>query len=365
MKNIAVFFGGQSVEHDISVITGVMTVNSLNREKYNAIPIFVDIKGEWYTGENLKDLDNYKKLEYKKLDKVTFLGGDNRLYKIKGKKIKPLCSIAVCVNCMHGERGEDGSLAGYLNMCGIPLASPPLTPSAVCMDKALTKNLLKSFKIKTLVGVLVNNIDQIDQVNSQISFPVIVKPNRLGSSIGISRANDLDELIGAVNYALKFGEEALIEPCLENFTEINCAVYALSDGDIKVSECERPVGRTEILTFTDKYQSGKRVFPADIDKKLSDKIKEISKKIYINFSFKGVVRIDFFIVNGQVLVNEINTVPGSLAYYLFSDTLKGLSNMLDQLIATAEKDYAKSLTVQKSYNSGILAISGGKGAKRL
>ena len=98
---------------------------------------------------------------------------------------------------------------------------------------------------------------------------------------------------------------------------------------------------------------------------LVTKIKEISKKIYINFSFKGVVRIDFFIVNGQVLVNEINTVPGSLAYYLFSDTLKGLSNMLDQLIATAEKDYAKSLTVQKSYNSGILAISGGKGAKRL
>ncbi|MBQ7349135.1 MAG: ATP-grasp domain-containing protein [Clostridia bacterium] len=365
MKNIAVFFGGQSVEHDISVITGVMAVNTLDKEKYNAIPVYVDKAGGWYTGESLVDPDNYKNLNYKKLKKVAILGGDKRLFEIKGKRLKPICSIAACINCMHGERGEDGSLSGLLNMCKIPLASPSIAPSAVCMDKGLTKTLLKGLKIKTLSGICVSDIEQLTENSSGIEYPVIVKPNSLGSSIGINRADNEKELLSAVNYALKFGDCALIEPCLENFIEINCAAYLNSDGKITVSECERPVGRSEILTFNDKYRGGKRVFPADIDKKISDKIKGITEKIYRELSFSGVIRIDYFLTGGQIFVNEINTVPGSLAYYLFSDTLKGFKNMLNELITVAEKNFAKSSTVQKTYNSGILLSAGAKGAKRL
>ena len=130
-------------------------------------------------------------------------------------------------------------------------------------------------------------------------------------------------------------------------------------------ECERPVGRTEILSFADKYENGKRVFPADIDKKLSDKIKQISEKIYRALKFKGVIRIDYFIANGKIYVNEINTVPGSLAYYLFSDTLKGFTKMLNELINVAERDYSKNSTAQRIYNTGVLKMLGGKGNKTL
>lgn len=365
MKNIAVFFGGQSVEHDISVITGVMTVNSLDKQKYIGVPIFVSQDGLWYTGKDLLDLDNYKNLNYKKLDRVSILNGENALYAVKGKRLKKITEIAVAINCLHGERGEDGSLAGLLNMCGIPLASPPQAPSAICIDKSLTKTVLGALKVKTLDGIAVDGTEDLEQIKNLLTYPVIVKPNRLGSSIGVSKVKIKEELFSAVTYALKFGQKALIEPCLENFIEINCAVYQTENGEINVSECERPIGRTQILSFDDKYESGKRVFPADIDKKLSDKIKKITEKIYRRLNFKGVIRIDFFILNGQVYVNEINTVPGSLAYYLFSDTLKGFTVMLNQLICVTEQDFAKDSSVQKTYNSGILKMSGGKGNKTL
>ena len=365
MKNIAVFFGGQSVEHDISVITGVMTVNSLDKGKYAGIPIFISDDGLWYTGRQLLDLDNYKNLDFKKLDRVMLLGGENSLYLTKGKKLKKITEIAVAINCLHGERGEDGSLAGLLNMCNIPLASPPQAPSSICIDKTLTKTVLKALKINTLDGVTVEGVEDIDKVKKQINYPIIVKPNRLGSSIGVGIAENDEQLLTAITYALKFGKKALIEPCLENFVEINCAVYQSQGEEIKVSECERPIGRTEILSFTDKYKNGKRIFPADIEKKLSDKIKNTSEKIYRALDFKGVIRIDFFVVDNKVLVNEINTVPGSLAYYLFSDTLKGFSKMLNQLISVAEQDFAQNSTAQTKYASGVLKMLGGKGNKHL
>ena len=365
MKTVAVFFGGQSVEHEISIITGVMTANSIDKNKYNALPIYVGNDGAWYTGNALLDLDGYKNLDYKKLLRVTFVIGDNAVYAVKKNKLKKIAQIAVAINCMHGERGEDGSLAGLLNMTGIPLASPPALPSAISIDKAFTKTVLKPLKIKTLAGVTVTNTDDLEEVLNTVKFPVIVKPNRLGSSIGVGRANGKNGLTSAVSYALKFGEKALVEPCLENFTEINCAAYQGADGEIKVSECERPVGRTEILSFGDKYESGKRVFPADIDKKYSDKIKNATRKIYREMGFKGVIRIDYFIADGEVYLNEINTVPGSLAYYLFSDTLKGFTLMISELIEVAERDFAKESTAQKTFKSGILARAGSKGAKRL
>ncbi len=365
MKTVAVFFGGQSVEHEISIITGVMTANSIDKNKYIALPIYVGNDGAWYTGSALLDLDGYKNLDYKKLSQVTYIIGDNAIYAVKKNKLKKIAQIAVAINCMHGERGEDGSLAGLLNMTGIPLASPPMLPSAISIDKAFTKTVLKSLKVKTLAGVTLTNTDDLDEIIKTVKFPVIVKPNRLGSSIGVGRADDKNGLSSAVSYALKFGEKVLVEPCVENFTEINCAAYQSADGEIKVSECERPVGRTEILSFGDKYESGKRVFPADIDKKYSDKIKKSTEKIYRELGFKGVIRIDYFIADGEVYLNEINTVPGSLAYYLFSDTLKGFTAMLNQLIEVAERDFTKESTAQKTFKSGILTRAGSKGAKRL
>lgn len=363
MKNVAVFFGGNSVEHDISIITGVTTLNALDRTKYNPIPIYVHNDGTWYTGSKLFDLDGYKNLQLKSLQRVTIISGLNALYLVKGKKIKQLCVLSVAINCMHGERGEDGSLSGLLNMCAIPVASPDVLPSSVCMDKCFTKTVLKGLKIKALPSITVESDSDIKRVKEKFKFPIIVKPACSGSSIGIRVADDEKELESAITYALKFGNRAIVEPCLKKFLEINCAAYKDSLGNVRVSECERPVGRTELLTFSDKYKSGKRIFPADVEREISDKIKAVTEKVYAELNFDGVIRIDYFVCEDTVYLNEINTVPGSLAYYLFGNTLKEFTNMLTELIIAAERKGAKQSTVLTNFNSGILGGAGAKGNK--
>lgn len=365
MKNVAVFFGGKSVEHDVSLITGAITLNTLDKEKYNPVPVYVDKSGVWYTGEQLFDVDSFKNLNKKKLKRVGLTGGENILYQIDGKRNKKLFTIAAAINCMHGERGEDGSLCGVLKMNDIPLASPPLAASSVCMEKSFTKLFLKGIGVNALPCAIVWDLFKWKDAKEEIGYPCIVKPDKLGSSVGVSTAENDEQLERAVRYALSFGEKAIIERKLENFIEINCAAYMNERGEVVVSECERPIGRTEVLTFNDKYVGGERVFPADISKNVSDKIKRITKKIYLALGARGIIRIDYFLENGKVLVNEINTVPGSLAYYLFCDTLKEFKSVLNQLIALSEKEHAKSTTFVKEYHSGILSACGTKGAKRL
>ena len=365
MKNIAVFFGGESVEHDVSVITGVMTVNSLDKSLYNPIPVYVSQSGEWFTGSSLYDLDEYRNLNEKKLNRVTFVFGDNNLYIIKGKKLKKYLPISCAINCMHGERGEDGCLAGIIKTCKIAFASPPMLPSAVSMDKDFTKTVMRALKVKTLNGIVVKSGDLSDIELKKLQYPLIVKPNRLGSSIGVSKVNKEEQLRSAISYALKFGESVVLEPCLEDFTEINCAAYRTADGKITVSLCEKPVGRSKLLSFDDKYQGGERVFPADIPEKVSKKIRETTNKIYLAMGFSGVIRIDYFVVGTEVILNEINTVPGSLAYYLFCQTLSEFSKMLKEMIDVAFLEFAKEESLVKTYSTSILTFGGSKGAKRL
>ena len=195
-------------------------------------------------------------------------------------------------------------------------------------------------------------------------MPPNFSPNTGGSSIGVRRAENERELSEAAAYALRFGKTAVIEPCLTGFTEINCAAYRGEKG-IRVSECERPVGRGEVLSFKDKYQTGTREFPANIPSELSDKIKSITEKVYEKMGFSGIVRADYFISGEKVYLNEINAVPGSLAYYLFTDTLAGFKDILTELIGVCVKDFSESGTLQRNYDSGILRAIGGKSAKRL
>ena len=321
MKNVAVIFGGKSVEHDISILTGVMALNSIEKDKFNPIPIYISKSGEWFTSKELFDLDGYKNLKIEKLKKVCFISGDNTLYIVKGKKLKKLESIYSVVNCLHGERGEDGAISGMLKLCNISLTSSSILPSAISMDKSISALVLSALKVPVLNSITVDSIGQVDSVIEKLNFPLIVKPNLLGSSIGISKATDKESLILAIENALKYGEKAVVQPFLQDFIEINCAVYRDENGFIKVSECERPIARDKILSFGDKYKDGKREFPANIDKKLSDKIKKITKKVYTKLNFSGVIRIDYFVSDGKVYLNEINSIPGSLSYYLFFDTI--------------------------------------------
>ncbi|MCQ2387087.1 MAG: ATP-grasp domain-containing protein [Clostridia bacterium] len=366
MKNVVVFFGGEATEHDVSVITGVLTLNSVDKRFYNPIPIYIDKDGSWYSGIQLYDIDNYKNLEKDKLIKITTLSGSNNLYKIKRNKIKLFCSVYTAINCMHGERGEDGSLSGLMKMFNIPFASPDTLSSSICMDKIATKIFLRGLGVNCLPFLEVNDKTDLASLKVPFDYPLICKPACGGSSIGIKTVEKKEDLFSAIFYSLKYGKKVIIEPKLNDFTEINCAVCKIN-GAIITSECEQPVGRSDVLSFEDKYENGKRIFPAKIDKKTSDRIKEISKNIYEKLNIFGTIRIDFFIsYDGEIILNEINTVPGSLAYYLFTDSLKGFSKMLTDQIEEGNREWNRINTVEREYQSGILSgISGIKGQKHL
>ncbi len=364
MKNVAVFFGGTSPEREVSCITGVLTVNSIDKTKYNAIPVFIDGDGKWYGGEILRDLDFYKNKDYKKLTPVTIVQGDKRLYSISKGKLKEICPLSVAINCLHGEGGEDGTLYGTLKNCDIACAFPSLFASSVSMDKIHTKKILKGIGVATLPYFVVEADTLLNQ-DLGLNYPLIVKPALGGSSIGVNKADDAKQLEKAVNFALRFGSKVIIEPCLTDFIEINCAVYTGKNGEMKVSECEMPIARDKVLSFSDKYENGGRIFPANINKSLSNKIKQITQKVYRELDFFGTIRIDYLVSDKKVYLNEINAVPGSLAYYLFSESLSGFTDMLSEQIEYSEYRFAREKTAVKNFSSGILNGYGTKGAKRL
>lgn len=363
MKNVAVFFGGESVEHDVSILTGVLTVNALKQTEYNPVPIYISKDGIFYTGESLFETESFKGLNYKKLKRIAFVSPTPVLYYCKGKKLLPLYTIAAAINCTHGGIGENGALAGFLKFFNIPLASPSVLGSAVCMSKSFTKVVLKGLNVNCLPYKIIENVGQLQEID--FKFPVIVKPDSLGSSIGIEKAENLEKLKNATFNALRYDNVCLIEPCLENFTEINCAAVCV-DNEIIVSECERPISKTGVLDFTDKYLVGEREYPARISKRLSQKIKNLTKKLYSKLSLRGIIRVDYLISEkGEIFVNEINTTPGSLAYYLFSDSLKDFSKILVCIVKQAEAELSAEKTLIKKYSCSILNCGGTKGAKHL
>ena len=373
MKNIIVFFGGKSVEHDISIITGVLCLNSLDKTLYKPIPIYVDSDGTWYTGEELFDISNFKNNTFKKLKKVTLICGSNKLYIVEKNKLKEELSIYSSINCLHGVNGEDGSIAGLLKLCDIPCASPDLFASSLSIDKDYTKIFLSGLNIDklTCVRLLRNSFYEkkdtaIKLVERKYKYPVIIKPATLGSSIGIDVANNSEELALKLELAFKYDDKVIVEKALTDFKEVNCAAYKLGE-KIIVSECEEPITKNDILSFSDKYMGSKtgscRIMPANLPKNISDKIKNITEKIYRKGDFFGIVRIDFLLKDDKIYVNEINTVPGSLAYYLFVDTFKDFSFLLTQLINESIKKHQSYKKRVFDFKSQVLQGFNGKSGK--
>lgn len=358
MKNIAVFFGGTTVERDVSVITGVLTLNALDENLFNPVPVYISKGGGWYTGDLLFDIEEYKNLDLKKLTKITLLGGDRTIYSVKGKKIKPFLTLSAAINCLHGERGEDGSLAGALKLAEIPLASPDLLSSGIAIDKCATKRMLKGMRVSTLPYVEIKSFSDLSGIGDE-DFPLVVKPARSGSSFGITKVKNRQQLSTAYANALRYDDKVLAEKCAENFIEINCAAYC-SKGKIFISECERPKGKGDILSFSDKYSDGEREFPAKIDQKISNEIKRITEKVYKELDFSGIIRIDYIVEKGKVYLNEINSVPGSLAYYLFSPTIEGFKRILAEVIEEAEKKFNARSTLERRFVSAVLDLKGAK-----
>ena len=372
-KNLAVTFGGRTVEHDISIISANQLMANADKSKYNIVPIYIDRDGKWYTGEKLLDMAVFSSFDPgAKGIKRVFLSGaaDATLYEY-GKKQKEICRIDVVIPAMHGLHGEDGTIQGLFELSDIPYSSAGVTGSAVCMDKIVMKSALGGFGFPVLDSLFFERDEYYldsdgvcDKIEEKLGYPVFVKPANLGSSIGVSRADDRDALKYAMEVAAQYDRRLLVEKAVTEILEVNCSVLG-SAGDAKTGVIEQPVTASRFLGFEEKYMSGDkskgmtslgRKIPADIPEEMAAHVKQLSLDIFKAFDLKGVVRIDYIIdkPTNTLYVNEVNTIPGSFAFYLWEPAGVDFPALIDSLVAIAEKQMREKKKSSFAYDSGVL-----------
>ncbi|NCA67435.1 MAG: ATP-grasp domain-containing protein [Clostridia bacterium] len=325
MKTIAIFYGGRSYEHDISIITAIQAMTYIDNYKYRIIPVYMK-DGKLYAVKYPQKFMSY--IEFNGAKQYGFINGGLKRGIIK-------IAVDCALLCTHGGEGENGILEGVLEYYNIPHTAPDSAMSAVGMNKWISKAVFDKLGAATVPGALSEDIETI----SKLGYPVIVKPVTLGSSIGIEIAHDESELNNALNIAKFYDDSIIVERVVADRMELNCAAF-LNDGRIIVSAIEKPVTWQEYLTFGDKYNTSGKVraekeLPAIISEELTNEVKNTTELIYKALKLCGVVRVDYLYSQKEkkLYINEINTIPGSLAYYLFSDNGLTFSKLIDLIIA--------------------------------
>jgi len=389
--NLAVVYGSQTCEHDVSIISGLQAVHAADPAKYNVIPVYIGRDGAWYVGEELKNIGFYTKFDAAKVTRVRPEpdNGKLALYKTEKSKIrlgqeKPEAVADVVFPEMHGLHGEDGTLQGMVEMWNIPYTSSGVLGSAVGMDKIVMKRLFRGCGFPVLPDTWADRSEWekdrdgvIARVEAELGYPVFVKPSNLGSSIGISRANDREGLIHAMEVACAYDRRILIEKGVTNISEVNCSVLGYA-GEAEAAVLEMP-GRLEnadLLDFDKKYLSGgksskggmsslARQIPAPISEELTKKIQALSVEVFKACDCKGVVRIDYILDGdtGHHYVGEINTIPGSLAFYLWEATGLKFAGLIDRMVGYAQAANRDRNKSQYAFKSEILNKQAG-GSKR-
>ena len=387
---LGVIFGGESVEHEVSVISAVQAMKALDEEKYEIIPIYIGKDREWYTGKLLKDIEIYRDLDLMKkyATNVVLCNKEAKFVLIKKNGIKRIVDyVDLILPVVHGTNVEDGTLQGYLELIGIPYVGSNLYSAAIGQDKVFQKQILESSKLPVTKytwffdSEYKENEKEVLKSIKSIGYPVMVKPARLGSSVGISKAKNEDEVRVAIEEAIKYDEKILVEKVVENLIEVNCSVLGNYE-DQEASELEEVMGTDEFLSYRDKYLgnakktgmktsskgmvSTNRVLPARLDEKMTNEIKEMSKKVFRVLNAAGVIRIDYLIDKKakKIYINETNTIPGSLSFYLWEATNKPYRQLLDEMISLAIKAYKRKKRKVFSFETNILSnFNGLKGMK--
>ncbi|MBQ9861931.1 MAG: D-alanine--D-alanine ligase [Clostridia bacterium] len=393
---VAVLFGGRSVEHEVSIITGIQAFCALDREKYDPIPLYVSKDNRFYTGEELGKIETYRDMKacLQTATQVLLVPSENGVdmirYPMKKLGNNLIGSFEVALPAVHGTNVEDGTLMGMLEMLRIPYAACDVMSSAIGMDKYLMKAALNHAGIPVLPALpfsgkeyALNGEAVADRIENAIGYPVIVKPVNLGSSVGISRADNREKLMTALDEAFGFSARILVEKAVTPLREINCAVLGDAD-DARPSVCEEPINSDEILSYRDKYLSGgknsksgksggmsdlKRRCPADIPDEMASTVQALAVKTFRALGCSGVARIDFLNnpESGELWVNEINTIPGSLSFYLWEATGLPFDKLLDEMITLAFKRHRNREALNFSYETNLLSsvsLGGAKGSKQ-
>ncbi len=387
---IGLFFGGESVEHEVSVISALQALRHFDKDKYTVLPIYITRDGSFCTGESVGRIEEYRDVPalVKKSVRVLPVREGERVellpYGRFGLKKKPLATLDLAFPVAHGTGVEDGALQGYFRTLGLPFAGSDVGPSALGMDKYAQKVLYAAAGLPVLPALRFrigeDREEIIPRIGEKIGFPLIVKPLDQGSSVGIRLVKGPEELADALDYAFSFSPQVLAERAVQPLREVNCAV--LGDGDeARASEVEEPVMGDEILSYRDKYEGGgkassegskgmsslKRLLPAPISPELRERVQTLALRAFRALGLSGVARIDFLMNAGteEVWVNEVNTCPGSLSFYLWEAGGMKYTQLLDQMVSLALKRERERKSFHSAIDTGILKnFSGGaKGTK--
>lgn len=386
--NLAVLYGSRSVEHDVSIISAVQLMKHVDAQKYNVVPVYISQQGLWYTGDKLLDMAFYTRFDAAAVTQVWMEAtkGSRTLWRMEkgllGEKRRAAADIDVAIPVFHGMHGEDGTVQGLLELVDLPYSGPGVMGAALGMDKIAMRMAFKGAGIPSLDAVWFERGEyQSDadgvcaRAEAAIEYPMFVKPANLGSSIGISRADDRAGLMEAIDIALHFDRRVIVETGLADNTEINCAAIGYG-ADVETSMCEQPLTSKEMLDFEDKYigagktkgmQNMTRLIPAPIDEETTARIQEYTRQAYRLLDCRGVVRVDFIIDNttGQLYLNEINTIPGSMAFYLWTPMGVSYAALIDRMVDCAMRSYADKHKNEHAFQSQILQnvrLDGGKNA---
>lgn len=400
---VGVIYGGETVEHEVSIISAMQAIHKLDQEKYEVIPIYITKDREWYTGEMLKDIEIYGDLNLiKKYGKNVVLYYNKGVYVLQNKRFPRniVTDIDIVFPIMHGTNGEDGVIQGYLQSIGIPFVGGDIYASVVGQDKVYMKEIFAGSQLPMSKYVWFydcdykNNSDEVLKKIKKLKYPVIVKPATTGSSVGIKTAENDEELISAIDDAIQYDHKILVEEVVKNLKEVNISVLGNYEHQ-RLSEIEEVISGNKFLTYDDKYIGGgkgklkggmktpikgtskgmasaNRKLPADLDQKLREDVENIAIKAFKTLGSSGVCRIDFLIDEkaNKVYINEINSIPGSLAFYLWEEKGVRFSELLDDMINIGIKDYKKRNSKTHSFKTNILkgfaangGVKGMKGAK--
>jgi len=383
---VGVFFGGASVEHEVSIISASQAMNALDKEKYQVIPVYISKENELYTGKKLLKIENFQDLDKlkKRCTRVQLVKLDDEFVLKSIQKLKPSKKIDIAFPVVHGN-GEDGTLQGFLEMVGVPFTGCDVKGAVVGQDKIYMKMLFKENNIPTTDFVsFVSSDYELNEAAvlkriEHLRYPLFIKPSSLGSSVGISRATDKRELIEAIEEAITYDTRIIVEEGVSNLVEVNCSVLGDYE-EQETSEIEEVMGKDDFLSFKDKYLSGgsskggaksgmaatNRVIPARVSEQLSREIKDTAIKVFRLLNTKGVCRIDFLIDKdtNKMYVNEINTIPGSLAFYLWESIDVDFSELVNKIVDLAVKREREREKLIFTYDSNILSnFSGAKASK--
>ena len=386
---IGVIYGGETVEHEVSVISALQAMNNLNEDKYDIVPIYISKDRIWYTGHMLRDIEFYKEFEDEKkyATKVMLYkkGKTFLLQRTTGLCRKDITDLDVILPVVHGNNVEDGSLAGLLDSIGIPYVGSHVLGGALGQDKVVMKQVMESVNLPIVPytwfydSEYLDNKENILKEIKKIGYPVIVKPATLGSSIGIEVAKNEKDIESKIEDAMEYDTKIVVEKVIENLTEVNASVLGNYEYQ-KVSPLEEVMGEDEILSFADKYlgnakskgtaskgmASTSRIVPARIPEKLTKEIQDTAKQVFKVLNLSGVCRVDFLIDNkeNKFYVNEPNTCPGSLSFYLWKEAGMKYSELLDEMVSIAIKEYKHKNQKTMSFKSSIFdGFNGSKGLK--